>query len=59
MEEGGSGMEGQIDNHGGKGERRGRKSGRRKGGGGEEGGREGATEFSSSSCLISDVSLRP
>ena len=41
MEEGGSGMEGQIDNHGGKGER------------------EGATEFSSSSCLISDVSLRP
>ena len=58
MEEGGSGMEGQIDNHGGKGERRGRKSGRRKGGGGG-GGREGATEFSSSSCLISDVSLRP
>ena len=42
MEEGGSGMEGQIDNHGGKGERRGRKSGRRKGGGGgrREGGRE-------------------
>ena len=36
-------MEGQIDNHGGKGERRGRKSGRRKGGGGgrREGGREG------------------
>ena len=42
MEEGGSGMEGQIDNHGGKGERRGRKSGRRKGGGGG-GGREGGS----------------